>query len=78
MSEYSDYDMKKFSHRMKCLSDSESDLHLWGHYGTASAANLVIAFDKCDNSTFAGKCKSEEEIKDWMLLKYIILGWNSK
>ena len=62
---------------MKCL-DHPEDLELWGNYASPNTANLVIAFDKCNNQTSNVTCKSEKEIREWMRFKYIILGFNNR
>ena len=52
--------VQKFAANLKCLSNPERDLKLWGNYGTTRASNLVIVFDRCDNATSKVVCKSEE------------------
>ena len=38
----------------------------------------MFSFDKCDNKTATLPCKSEEEISDWMIDKYIVVMKNEK
>ena len=35
LTENNEYDVKKFTHRMKCIDNPERDLKLWGHYSTS-------------------------------------------
>ena len=63
---------------MLCFEDN-ADMKLWGNYDTSSARNLMLVFEKCDNSTRSNTeepCKSEAEIDDWMRFKYILLYMN--
>jgi hypothetical protein len=54
---------------MRCLEDPK-EFGIHGNYLTASASNLLVAFEKCDR--LKRKCKSEKEIAEWMEFKYII------
>lgn len=54
--------------RLKCIKEAHT---LHGNYDTASAANLMIVFEKCDRTKPKNTCKSEEEIEEWMTFKYI-------
>jgi len=60
-SRLSDLDLKSYGTRLRCIVD-RSKLQLWGNYDTTETANLVAAFDRCNNSTSPVTCKSEEEI----------------
>lgn len=59
---------------MRCLADYK-ELSMFGDYDTDKAANLMVVFEKCDLTKRAPgeKCKSEKQIEDWMLYKYIVL-----
>ena len=60
-SDYYTYERtKNFSHLFKCL-DNDEELTTFGSYDTNVAANLMIVFEKCDESV--STCKSKEEIE---------------
>ena len=42
------------------------------------ARQFILLFEKCDNATFDGVCKSEEEITDWIRRKFVIVIYNSQ
>ena len=46
-----------FSNFLKCLDDDE-ELSTYGDFNTNVAANLMIVFEKCDESV--STCKSKE------------------
>ena len=53
-----------------------NDVVLKGNYDTDAAINLMIVFEKCDpiqREKKGLKCKSEEQITEWMEFKYIIV-----
>ena len=60
---------------MKCIKDDQ--IVLKGNYNTDVTQNLVIVLEMCD-STKGQKCKSKEEIKDWMKFKYIVTHTNTR
>ena len=60
---------------MKCLDD-DSLTQLFGNYDSNVANNLMIVFEKCDSTVRA--CKTDQEITDWLVFKYIILFENSR
>ena len=52
------------------------DVFINGNYNTDSAKNLMIVFEKCDPNERKKKglkCKTEAEIDDWLLFKYILV-----
>ena len=67
----------KYYKRLKCFVNRD-DMMIRGNYNTVSAANIVAAFEKCDPSTSAVTCRSEEEIMDWLEHKYLIIYFNDK
>ena len=58
-------DIEIYGSKMRCLKD-ENDIMLWGNYNSPDSSNLMVVFDKCDNATSRVKCKSDEEINNWM------------
>ena len=50
----------------------------WGNYDTSEGNNLKIVFEKCTAEKSPVPCKSDSEIKDWMINKFIILLTNEK
>ena len=59
--------------KFKCASDPKENFKLWGNYNTAKGSMLRIVFRKCEGHDY---CKSEAEIKDWIIDKYIVLLYN--
>ena len=55
-------------HYLKCVDEPYEN---FGHFDTEIASNLLIKFDKCDPEV--QKCKSQEEIDQWLDRKYILL-----
>ena len=44
-------------------------MKIHGNYDTSSLRNFMIVFEKCDPEK--RKCKSDQEITDWLEYKYI-------
>ena len=61
--------------KLKCIRDPQQ-LSLYGNYDTELAANLIIVFELCDPKL--RKCKTEDQIRNWMESKYIITLENNK
>lgn len=59
---------------MKCLDEDLTQL--FGNYDSKMANNLMIVFEKCDKEVRT--CKTDQEITDWLVFKYIILFENSR
>ena len=57
-----------------CLGEPIS---IKGTYVTAIGSTLMVVFEKCDNRT-SSKCRSDEEIEDWLEFKYIVVLENNK
>ena len=55
---------------MQCLTDS---YEISGDFTSNKANNLMIVFEKCDNSKFQNNCKDKDEILAWMNGKYLIV-----
>ena len=49
---------------------------MYGNYDSSRTSNLAIVFEKCDKSKSTVPCKSEEEINEWMLGKYMAVFYN--
>lgn len=58
---------------MKCLDTSS--VELYGDYYSSKAQSLTIKYEKCDYTRNAF-CKSDEEISDFLLGKYILINMN--
>lgn len=64
-------------HRLKCLKDPHG-LNFYGDYGSSRAANLLIAFDRCNNSTSSVPCHSDAAIDEFLRFKYLLTFTNEK
>ena len=62
---------------MRCLNNTD-DYHIYGNYDSAHTKNLLLVFEKCDNSTSNNTCKSPQEIDDWILEKYFVVLTNQR
>ena len=60
-----------FRKKFKCIK--KEDLVTWGDYNSASAQQIAIKFKMCVNKTI---CESEENIREWIKGKYILLLYN--
>lgn len=49
-----------------------------GNFDASNAANLMIAFETCDQNDPNVKCKSEAQIRNWMKHKYILVLLNER
>ena len=49
---------------------------MYGNYHTEIANNLMVVFDKCNNSTSTVMCQSPEKIDEYLEFKYFIGLWN--
>ena len=47
-----------------------------GDYNSPKAREFTVLFTRCDNSTFDGVCKSDEEITSWLRRKFIFMAIN--
>ena len=48
-----------------------------GDYNSPKARSFVLLFEKCNSSTFNGVCKSEEQIKTWLMRKFVFITLNN-
>ena len=69
-------DLGFYYKKLKCLSSPE--VQVQGDYNSPKARSFAILFEKCDNSTFTGPglCKSDEQIKQWLARKFIVINMN--
>ena len=67
-------DLTFYNKKLKCL-DTEN-LELQGDYNSPRARSFVINFERCDNSTFAGRCKTDDQITRWLQRKFILINTN--
>ena len=68
-------DIARLHRKLKCLDVAY--LEVQGDYNTYKARQFVLLFEKCDNATFQGVCKSEEQIKTWLARKFIFITLNN-
>ena len=61
--------------KLKCIQDPQQ-LTLFGNYDTEQAANLMIVFELCNPKL--RKCKTEDQIREWLQRKYIVTLQNNK
>ena len=67
-------DLLDYYHKkLKCLDTSS--VQLYGDYWSSKAQALTIKFEKCDPSRNS-RCRSEEEINQYLLGKYIMINMN--
>ena len=59
---------------MKCID--EDGINVFGDYNSPKARQFVLLFEKCDNSTYEGVCKSEEQINSWVRRKFVLIAHN--
>ena len=69
-------DLDFYYKKLKCL-DVEK-INVQGDYNSPKARSFVLLFEKCMNETFDGTCKSDQEIKDWLARKFIIVNMNNQ
>ena len=50
-------DIVMYGPKMKCPVNRDQ-MELWGHYDTTETNNIMVVFEKCDNSTSTIQCKS--------------------
>ena len=62
-----------YKNKFKCINND--DLVIWGDYNSAKTQQLAIQFKMC-RSTEPGVCESEEDIKEWLKGKFIVLLYN--
>lgn len=65
-------DTKRFAGGLRCIRE---DYELMGEYNDAAARQLVIKFDICRDKpgTFPAFCRPENEIKEWMNRKFLLI-----
>ena len=79
--ENSERDLKYYRKKFWCIDYEKMvaenklphNIEVQGDYNSDKARHLKIMFEKCDNSTFEGTCKSEEEISQWLVRKFIVI-----
>ena len=56
--------------KFRCID--ADDLQIWGDYNSAKAQQLAIRFKMCQGEG----CESEENIREWLKRKYIVIVYN--
>ena len=51
----------------------EENLQIWGDYDSEKAQQLAIRFRMCVGADY---CESEENIREWLKRKYIVILYN--
>lgn len=64
-------EVRSFKKKFKCI-DTE-DLVIWGDYNSNTAQQLAVSFVMCKDHEY---CKSENEIREWLKNKFIVLLYN--
>ena len=64
-------DIALYNKKLKCLN--QESVEVQGDYNSPKARSFVLRFEKCNNVTFEGLCKSEEQIKTWLARKFIFM-----
>lgn len=67
-------DLEFYYKKLKCID--EDYVHVQGDYNSYKAREFTILFTRCDNSTFEGVCKSDEQITEWLRRKFIFIALN--
>ena len=49
------------------------NLQIWGDYDSEKAQQLAIRFKMCEGADY---CESEENIREWLKRKYIVILYN--
>ena len=62
---------RAFRNKFRCLK--ENDMQIWGSYDSEKAQQLAISFKMCEGADY---CESEENIREWLRHKYIVLLYN--
>ena len=57
--------------KFRCVK--KDDLEIWGDYNSAKAQQLAVKFKFCKDRD---DCHSEEETRNWLRRKYIVLIYN--
>ena len=79
--ENSERDLKYYRKKFWCIDYEKMiaedklprNIEVQGDYNSDKARHLKIMFEKCDNNTFEGTCKTEEEISQWLVRKFIVI-----
>ena len=66
-------EVRIWKRKFKCVG--KEDLVIWGDYNSAKAQQLAIRFKMCDSKE-AGYCHSEEETREWLKRKFVVLLYN--
>ena len=59
---------------LKCI---DKQIEFQGDYHSSVASVLTLTFESCNNET-RSTCKSEEELKEWLSNKDMVLAYNKK
>ena len=51
----------------------DEDIQITGSYETDTGGTLMVVFERCDQSDPEAKCRSESEIDDWLMYRWIVV-----
>ena len=51
----------------------DEDIHITGSYETDIGGTLMVVFERCDPANPKAKCRSESEIDDWLMYRWIVV-----
>ena len=72
-------DLSFYYRKLKCLD--VDDLEVQGDYNSPTTRSFVLLFEKCssENDNFKDvQCKSDDEIKQWLARKFILILQNNE
>ena len=67
-------DLNQYHKKLKCLVSD--NIELQGDFNSPRTRTFVLLFERCNNSTFGGVCKSDVEISKWLQRKFILINTN--
>ncbi len=71
-------ELELYANRMKCIDDEDKSFEIFGNYDSGIASNLFIGFEQCTPEPGVRKCKTEQQIEEWLVGKYFITVENQK
>ena len=64
-------------HRKKFKCIDKKDTVIWGDYASPSGQSIAVRFRMCEGGPSNG-CETEEDIKNWLKPKFIVLLHNQR
>lgn len=71
-------DLDFYYRKLKCLDLDRIEVQ--GDYNSPTTRSFVLLFEKCNSETYEGPgtCKSDEEIRQWLARKFILIYQNNQ